>query len=194
MKNQELIKCIETVKSLRDPEHGCPWDLKQTHHSLLKYLLEESYEFIEATENNDFPHMEEELGDILLQVLLHARIAEEKKHFSLESCAQKLSEKLIRRHPHVFQEKNKMTYEEVLENWNKIKEEERIKKKDNLKYALHTKILHAPALESSYGIGKFTESIKFDWAEPLEVISKVEEEWQEVLAELAKKNIEKERK
>ncbi len=102
MKNPELLRCIEVIKKLRHPTDGCPWDLEQNHKSLLKYLIEESYEFIEATELNDPKMMEEELGDVLLQVLLHTTIAEETKSFNLESVAKGLADKIIRRHPHVL--------------------------------------------------------------------------------------------
>jgi uncharacterized protein YabN with tetrapyrrole methylase and pyrophosphatase domain len=104
LKHEELIRCIEVIERLRHPTQGCPWDLEQTHQTLLKYLLEESYEFIEATELNDPKLMEEELGDVLLQILLHSTIASESHHFTLDSVAKTLSEKIIRRHPHVFGE------------------------------------------------------------------------------------------
>src|SRR4051812_40616609 len=102
MSYPELIRCIEVVKALRHRETGCPWDLEQTHESLLKYLIEESYEFVEAVESKDSKHMEEEIGDVFFQVLLHTTIGEEKKAFDLESASKVLADKLIRRHPHVF--------------------------------------------------------------------------------------------
>lgn len=182
MSYPELERAIQIVKSLRHPQTGCPWDLKQTHETLLKYLIEESYEFIEACEKKDSKHMEEELGDVLFQVLLHATIAEESKKFSLESSAKVLADKLVRRHPHVFQPDGKtLTPEEVLVNWGKIKEEE---KGFAPKYSIGEKNLHAPALESAYKIGMKSTAVNFDWNNHLEVISKVEEEWQEVKEEL----------
>src|SRR5688500_2470029 len=102
----ELERCIEVIRKLRHPAEGCPWDLEQTHQTLLKYLIEESYEFIEATESRDAKLMEEELGDVLLQVILHSAIAEQEKTFSLESVAKTLADKIVRRHPHVFEAKN----------------------------------------------------------------------------------------
>lgn len=181
MKHQELIRCIEVIQKLRHPTEGCPWDLEQTHQSLLKYLLEECYEFIEATETGDPKHMEEELGDVLLQVLLHSTIASETKSFDLESVAKTLADKIVRRHPHVFNETGQgLTSEEVIENWKEIKKAEKGEKK----YTIDQKFLQAPALESAYKIGKKSTSVNFDWEDHLQVMSKVEEEWQEVKEEL----------
>ena len=111
---------------LRSPG-GCPWDAEQTHASLLKYLLEESYEFIESVENNDRKHMKEELGDLLLQVYFHARIAEEDPNdpFSLDDVARGIADKLIARHPHVFGDEKVDNSGDVLENWEKIKNREK---------------------------------------------------------------------
>ena len=181
MSYPELERCIEVVKALRHPKTGCPWDLEQTHESLLKYLIEEAYEFVEAVEKDDPRLMEEEIGDVLFQVLLHTSMGDEKKQFSLESSAKVLAEKLIRRHPHVFKNQDlTLTSEQVLENWQKIKIEE----KGDKKYSIDEKYLHAPALESSYKIGKKSTSVNFDWADYQQVVMKVEEEWQEVKEEL----------
>ncbi len=181
MSYPELNKCIEVVKALRHPRTGCPWDLEQTHESLLKYLIEESYEFIESVEKNSPKLMEEEIGDVLLQVLLHTTIGEEKNTFNLESVAKVLSDKLIRRHPHVFGEsKEELSSYQIIENWQKIKESEKGLKK----YKMTEKFLHAPALESSFQIGKKSTSLNFDWKNYEEVLGKVEEEWQEVKEEL----------
>jgi MazG family protein len=181
MNHSELHRCIEVIKRLRDPQNGCPWDLEQTHESLLKYLIEESYEYIEATELKNPKLMEEELGDVLLQVILHAAIAEQEKTFTLESVAGGLADKIVRRHPHVFQKQElKLTSDEVISNWKDIKQKEKGKEK----YAIGHKMLHAPSLESAYRIGVKSTSVNFDWENHLQVISKVEEEWQEVKEEL----------
>lgn len=181
MNHPELIRCVEVIKQLRHPTKGCPWDLEQTHQTLLKYLIEESYEFIEATELQDSKLMEEELGDVLLQILLHSTIAEETKSFNLESVAKTLADKIIRRHPHVFgDESNNLTSEQVVSNWQEIKKTEKSEKK----YSIDTKNLQAPALESAYKIGKKSTAVNFDWEDYYQVMSKVEEEWQEVKEEL----------
>ncbi len=177
----ELERCIEVVKSLRHPKTGCPWDLQQTHSTLLKYLIEESYEFVEAVELGKPKLMEEEIGDVLFQVLLHTSIAEETKSFSLESSAKVLADKLIRRHPHVFGvAEHKLSPEEVVENWQRIKTSE----KGEAKYSIDEKNLQAPALESALKIGQKSTKVNFDWEDYRQVMMKVEEEWQEVKEEL----------
>jgi len=116
--SSELNRLREVMDKLRSPG-GCPWDAEQDHVSLLKFLLEESYEFIEAVEENDRDAMQEELGDLLLQVYFHSRMAEEDKEqpFNIEDVAKGVADKLIRRHPHVFSDTVVSSSSEVLENW-----------------------------------------------------------------------------
>ena len=116
--SSELIRLRQVMDKLRSPG-GCPWDAEQDHLSLLKFLLEESYEFIEAVEDNDRDAMQEELGDLLLQVYFHSRMAEEdkKQPFDIEDVAKGVADKLIRRHPHVFSDAVVGSSSEVLENW-----------------------------------------------------------------------------
>jgi len=122
----QLQRLVEVMNQLRSPG-GCPWDAEQTHESLLKYLLEESYEFVDAIHNGDRNDIREELGDVLLQVYFHARIAEEHptEPFSIEDVAQGIADKLIRRHPHVFAGVEVRDADEVLQNWEAIKKEEK---------------------------------------------------------------------
>lgn len=178
----KLEECIKTIFKLRDPENGCPWDLKQTHESLLKYLIEESYEFIDSVERKNKDDMKDELGDVLLQVLLHSKIAEENKSFSLEDVAKNLTEKIIERHPHVFGETkdSNLTPEQVEENWKEIKN----KNKEEKRSVFSQKDLCLPSLLSSFEIGKKTTSNNFDWSDYSQVVYKVEEEWQELKEEL----------
>jgi XTP/dITP diphosphohydrolase len=124
--SSELIRLREVMDKLRSPG-GCPWDAEQDHSSLLKYLLEESYEFIESVENNDRNAMQEELGDLLLQVYFHSRMAEEdaKQPFNIEDVAKSVADKLIRRHPHVFAGEIVDSSADVLENWEKQKASEK---------------------------------------------------------------------
>jgi len=132
-------KLVEVVSQLRDKENGCPWDLEQTNVSLTKYLEEETQEVVEVLndfkvdsvtgeEVGDFDALVEELGDVLLQVLLHSQIASESDKFSIEDVIVGLSEKLIRRHPHVFGDSDASTIEEVMTQWERIKKEEKNKK------------------------------------------------------------------
>lgn len=182
--NFEKLK--DVIAELRHPEHGCPWDLKQTHESLLKYLLEESYEFIEAVEEKNPKKMEEEIGDVLLQVLLHSYMAQQSGLFDIESVSAKLSEKLIRRHPHVFENRDtSLSPEQVLINWEQIKKEEKAREEgEKNHHRIKASVLNAPPLMAAVKIGKKTNDIKFDWEDYTQVAYKVEEEWQELKEEL----------
>ena len=126
MHGSQLQRLVEVMDTLRSPG-GCPWDAEQTHESLLKYLLEESYEFVDAVQSGNRVDMREELGDVLLQVYFHARIAQEHPTdpFSIEDVAQGIADKLIRRHPHVFEGVEVRDSQEVLENWEEIKKKEK---------------------------------------------------------------------
>jgi XTP/dITP diphosphohydrolase len=126
MTSSHLQHLVAVMDRLRSPG-GCPWDAEQTHESLIKYLLEESYEFIEAVETGDRAAMREELGDVLLQVYFHARMAEEHPTdpFYIEDVAETVAEKLVRRHPHVFGDVEDLSSDQVLENWEAIKAAEK---------------------------------------------------------------------
>ena len=126
MQRSQLQRLVEVMNTLRSPG-GCPWDAEQTHESLLKYLLEESYEFVDAVQSGNRVDMREELGDVLLQVYFHARMAQEHPTdpFSIEDVARGIADKLIRRHPHVFEGVEVRDSQEVLENWEEIKKKEK---------------------------------------------------------------------
>lgn len=179
---QELERLVQIVRALRHPDTGCPWDLEQTHQSLTKYMREEAYEFISAALAGDFKEMQGELGDVLLQVVLHAQLASEEGHFNLADVARHISDKMIRRHPHVFdnQKGESISSTEVKTNWEKIKAQEGAKKK----YEISDKFLRYPALMSADKIGAKTRELNFDWDDPSQVAYKVEEEWQELKEEI----------
>ena len=126
MQDSQLQRLVEVMNTLRSPG-GCPWDAEQTHESLLKYLLEESYEFVDAVQSENRIDMREELGDVLLQVYFHARMAQEHPTdpFSIEDVARGITEKLIRRHPHVFDGVEVRDTQEVVDNWEEIKKREK---------------------------------------------------------------------
>ena len=126
MADSELQRLVEVMDRLRSPG-GCPWDAEQTHESLIKYLLEESYEFIDAIETDDRAGMREELGDVLLQVYFHSRIAQDHPSdpFSIEDVAGAIADKLISRHPHVFENLEVSGTDEIIENWEAIKAREK---------------------------------------------------------------------
>ena len=189
MNYPEFEKLTQVVKQLRHPEEGCPWDLEQTHQTLVKYLIEESFEFAHAAETNDTKAMEEEIGDVLLQILLHTTIGQEKNTYDLESVSKVLREKLIRRHPHVFENKNSnIDVSDVVTNWEKIKEEEKVREGKETSTKIKDDVLNFPALFSAWKIGKKTKKIKFDWDDASQVAYKVEEEWQELKEELVTQN------
>ena len=126
MSKSELLRLVEVMDKLRSPG-GCPWDTEQTHESLLKYLLEESYEFADVVDSKDREGMREELGDVLLQVYFHSRIAQDHPTdpFSIEDVARAIADKLIHRHPHVFEGLEVSGMEEVIDNWEAIKAKEK---------------------------------------------------------------------
>jgi XTP/dITP diphosphohydrolase len=126
MADSELQRLVEVMDRLRSPG-GCPWDAEQTHESLIKYLLEESYEFIDTVDSSDREGMREELGDVLLQVYFHSRIAQDHPTdpFSIEDVARSIADKLIRRHPHVFEGLEVSGTEEIIDNWEEIKAKEK---------------------------------------------------------------------
>jgi len=194
VKYNELEKLIGVIEKLRDPQNGCPWDLKQDHKSLLKYLIEESYEFLDAVESNDEFKIKDELGDVLLQVVLHSVIARQRGSFNIEDVACNLSEKLIRRHPHVFKVEDKtLSPDQVKTNWDNIKKTE---KKDNPvteKTLIDQSCLSFPSLFAANRIGEKTHTIKFDWDNWQQVREVVESEWLELKAELDAPHLKKDK-
>jgi XTP/dITP diphosphohydrolase len=121
----ELLRAVEVMRRLRDPDTGCPWDLEQDHESLARYLVEETYELIDAIGSGDDDDVREELGDVLLQVLFHARIADERRTFDVDGVARGLADKLVRRHPHVFADAVADTADDVQRNWDRLKATEK---------------------------------------------------------------------
>lgn len=168
---QDFSWLRNVVATLRGPD-GCPWDKKQTHDSLKKYLLEESYEVIEAIDEGDVDHLAEELGDVLLQVLLHAQIGEDEGMFSIDDVIYYLNDKLIRRHPHVFGDEKAQTPEEVTGLWNSVKEKE--KSSSSSKLDGITKGL--PGLMRASELQKAAAKVGFDWDEAGPIWEKIEEE------------------
>ena len=152
---EELIKVIE---KLRAPD-GCPWDREQTHQSLRPNMLEEAYEAVDAIDEKSIPHLREELGDVLLQVLLHSQIASENGDFDIEDVAKELKDKLIHRHPHVFGNAKVKDSGEVKKNWDLLKAEEKTERKsvmDGLSNSM-------PALMSAQKISKRAVKVGFEW-------------------------------
>lgn len=173
--NHQFARLREIIRILRSPE-GCPWDRKQTHESLRKYLIEEAYEFIDAVNRQDDEHMVEELGDVLLQVMLHSQIGEDEGFFTVDDVIVSITEKMIRRHPHVFDEATAENAEEVVTNWETIKMEEKGTKPVSI---LESVPASFPGLLQAEELQKKAAKVGFDWDSPEPVIEKVKEEWEE---------------
>ncbi|NIK12701.1 nucleoside triphosphate pyrophosphohydrolase [Alkalibacillus almallahensis] len=164
----------EVIARLRGPG-GCPWDQKQTHESLRPYLIEEAYEVIEAIDQQDDDHLAEELGDVLLQVMLHSQIGEDHGYFTVDDVIQNVTDKMVERHPHVFGDENVDSADDVKRNWEEIKQQGRPKQEsvlDDVNESL-------PRLLLAKEIQKKVAKVGFDWKEAQPVVAKVYEELKE---------------
>ncbi|MFZ7305529.1 nucleoside triphosphate pyrophosphohydrolase [Avibacterium avium] len=173
---------LQLIAQLRNPNGGCPWDLEQTYQSMIPCLLEESYEVVEAIEQQNTANLREELGDLLLQVVFFSQLATEDNLFTFDDVVNEVAEKIIRRHPHVFGEEKAHNEQEALSHWNKVKAEE-----NKTRQSILDNIPHAfPALMRAEKLQKRCAKVGFDWDNVQPVIAKVQEELQEVQAELAR--------
>ncbi len=184
---KEFDRLVEIIEKLRDPEKGCPWDIKQTHESLIPNFIEELYESIEAIENKNYEHLAEELGDILLHIIMQTQIAKEKNRFELEDILKKINEKLIRRHPHVFGSDESDNANKVKMNWERIKFEE---KKHSRTSAVDGIPRTMPALIIAQRMQEKAASVGFDWPNVLPAIEKLKEEISEFEETLKNDDIE----
>lgn len=177
------------MAKLRDPNGGCPWDLKQDFASLVKYTLEEAYEVVDAVEKRDFKALCEELGDLLLQVVFYAQMAKEAGHFEFQDIVAGLNDKLIRRHPHVFGYETIATAEAMTERWESDKAKERAAKAAPEAAATPPSALDGltsalPALTHCHKIVQRATRVGFDWEKPADVLPKLDEEIKELAAEM----------
>lgn len=179
---KEFAKLRQVIAELRGP-NGCPWDKKQTYQSLKKYLIEEAYELIEAINNDDIDHMIEELGDVLLQVMLHSQIGEDDGYFSIDDVIYGITAKMIRRHPHVFGNVEVNNVSDVLKNWEEIKNGEKGLQEASLLDKVGTSM---PSLMRAYELQKEAAKVGFDWQETAPVLEKIREELQEFEDEINK--------
>lgn len=155
---KNLEQLIETVRVLRS-ENGCRWDREQTHETLRPNMIEEAYEAVDAIDDNDMKHLKEELGDVLLQVVLHSQIASEDGNFNLDDVAKELNEKLTRRHPHVFGDVEVSSTAEILDNWDAIKKQEKTHRKSVLDGISRSQC----ALMTAQKISKKAVKVGFEW-------------------------------
>lgn len=158
MKYPELERLVDIVATLRS-ENGCQWDREQTHRSLRPNMLEEAYEAVDAIDDGDVANLREELGDVLLQVVLHSQIAKDDKEFDIEDVARELSEKLIHRHPHVFGDTKVQSTKDIVDNWDKLKKEEKTYRKSILDGVSKSQ----SALMSAQKISKKVVKVGFEW-------------------------------
>jgi len=172
-----VARLVGIIKRLRG-EGGCPWDIAQTHESLKSCLVEEAYEVNEAIDNEDWDNLEEELGDVLLQVVFHGNLGEEKEKFDLRSIANRECEKMISRHPHVFSNNSIETIDTVLEKWENMKRKER---KGTLTDGLEHIPKSLPALRRSFKIQRKAAEVGFDWDDVRDAFDKIHEETSELL-------------
>jgi ATP diphosphatase len=179
---RNIERLIELMAALRTPGSGCPWDLEQNFSTIAPYTIEEAYEVADAIARNDLPALTDELGDLLLQVVFHARMADEQGAFDFGDVVQAITEKLIRRHPHVFGETRNLNPEEVKSLWQKIKNEERTLKGngEGPASALDGVALALPALARAEKLQQKAAAVGFDWPSVSEVKAKIEEELIEV--------------
>lgn len=180
----QLARLRAIMHRLRAPG-GCPWDAEQSHESLIPNLIEEAHETVDAIQRGDFNHLKEELGDLLLQVVFHSELAEEAGRFNLDEVARGISDKLVRRHPHVFGESAAATSEAVLRQWDQIKREE---KGDEQQPFLHGIGRGLPALLRAVKFQKKAAKVGFDWPDQAGVLAKIREELAELETAIANEN------
>ena len=189
--SRDIAGLIEIMKQLRTPGSGCPWDLEQTFATIAPYTIEEAYEVVDAIAHNDLGDLCDELGDLLLQVVFHARMAEEQNAFAFGDVVEAITRKMIRRHPHVFADADgKLTPEHVKGVWDQIKAEEKAERAARRPAAPAPASLLAgvkagqPALGRAMALQKKASSVGFDWNDPRAVLAKIREEADEIEAAL----------
>lgn len=177
-----IFELLDVLSALRS-ENGCPWDKEQTHTSMKRFLVEECAELLDAIDDGDDDHIREELGDVLLHVAFHSKIAEEGNRFTFDDVAKSVTEKMIRRHPHVFADAEAANSEEVLEIWRGVKKKEKSPKHDES--ILDRVPRHMPSLARADELQKRAAKVGFDWSAPEQIVAKIEEELAELKAAMA---------
>jgi tetrapyrrole methylase family protein/MazG family protein len=181
---REFEGLVKVVEHLRGPD-GCPWDKEQNHKTLTRFAIEEAHEFAEAVDGGDPEQIKEELGDVLLQVVLNAEVARQEGKFDVYDVVQSISDKMIRRHPHVFGDVKVGSSDEVLKNWGEIKAEEKREKKKAFSFDMPKDM---PALLRAHKIGEKTKRVAFDWDNADQCWEKVAEEYGELREALDSKD------
>lgn len=193
--SRDISRLIEIMARLRDPETGCPWDIEQDFASIVPYTIEEAYEVADAVERGDMADLKEELGDLLLQPVYHAQMAAEAGHFDFEDVVYAITRKLVRRHPHVFGEEQAEKPKAVKHVWERIKAEEAASRAAQRQAAGETggsdRALDSvprtlPALTRAEKLQSKAAKVGFDWPDLQPVMEKIEEEWDELKAEISR--------
>jgi len=176
-----LDELLNIMEKLRDPDSGCPWDLQQSNATILPHTLEEVYELVEAISANDYSSIKDELGDLLFQIIFYAQMASEAGHFNFSDVVTNINEKLVRRHPHVFDNKSIQTADQQSASWESIKKHERQLSGKGKDEGLLDSISNAlPALICAAKLQKKAATVGFDWGQPEPVLDKIEEEIAEI--------------
>ncbi|MEP3047811.1 MAG: nucleoside triphosphate pyrophosphohydrolase [Roseibium sp.] len=200
--SRDISRLIEIMAALRTPVTGCPWDLEQSFETIAPFTLEEAYEVVDAISKKDYLNLREELGDLLLQVVYHARMAEEEKRFSFDDVVEGITKKMIRRHPHVFGDEDGKKADHVKGIWERIKAEERAEKRAERealglaepKTGFLDDVPSAfPALQEADKLQRRASKVGFDWNDARLVLDKIREETHELDEELAKGTPDKDR-
>ena len=182
--SRDIGRLIEIMAALRTPGSGGPWDLEQTFDTIAPYTLEEAYEVADAIARGDLDHLKDELGDLLLQVVFHARMAQEQSKFDFGGVVEAITTKLIRRHPHVFADEHGQTAEAVKGMWERIKAEEKADRGEEPEGALSGVAVALPALTRALKLQNKAGQVGFDWNDPRAVLAKIREEADEIEAAL----------
>lgn len=188
--SRDIARLLEIMATLRTPKSGCPWDLDQSFETIAPYTIEEAYEVADAIARSDLDGLREELGDLLLQVVFHAQMAEEERAFDFGDVVQAITAKLIRRHPHVFGGDRELTPTQVKGLWESIKAEERAEKKvgDVPKRTLDGVPLALPALTRALKLQQKASCVGFDWNDVKAVFAKIDEEVAELRDAMSKRD------
>ncbi|MEZ9935592.1 nucleoside triphosphate pyrophosphohydrolase [Vibrio breoganii] len=181
--SNSIEQLLSIMATLRDPEQGCPWDKKQSFDTIVPHTIEETYEVVDAIQNQDWDNLKEELGDLLFQVIFYSQMAKEQQLFDFEDVLEVLNEKLVRRHPHVFSDEKFASEQEINDNWEAEKTKEKARSGNVEKSILDSVPKSLPALSRANKIQKRCAKHGFDWDTIGPVVDKVHEEVQEVLDE-----------
>jgi len=189
--SRDITRLLEIMAALRTPGTGCPWDLEQRFETIAPYTLEEAYEVADAIARGDLDDLRDELGDLLLQVVFHARIAQEQGAFDFGGVVEAITSKLVRRHPHVFADPRGLSASQVAGLWTRIKDEEKAHKaargggKQSSAGALADIPVALPGLTRAFKLQAKASKVGFDWNDPMAVLSKIREECDEIEVEIA---------